>query len=137
MQYLDNATLASLMDWPGLVGALESAFIAGLEAPVRIQQEIPRSSGSDITLLTMPAHRSGHRFGIKCATVSPDNVRLDLPGVHAIYVLFDGDTGQPLATLEADRLTAWRTAAASALASRYLSREDASHLLVLGYTEVV
>src|SRR5262249_56162734 len=43
-----------------------------------------------------------------------------------------GETGEPLAMLDGRALTAWRTAAASALAARYLARADASHLLMVG-----
>lgn len=132
MQYFDQETLNALMDWSGLVDAIRDAFATEVTAPVRAQLDIPAPEGGDITLLTMPAFQAGHRFGIKCATVAPGNARRDLPGVHAIYVLFDGATGQPLAVFDADQLTAWRTAAASALASQMLSRPDASHLLILG-----
>ena len=132
MQYLDQETLSGLMDWTGLVSTLRGAFTAELMAPVRSQLDIPTPHGNGITLLTMPAFQAGHRFGIKCATVAPDNATRGLPGVHAIYILFDGTTGLPLATFEADQLTAWRTAAASALASQLLSRPESSHLLVLG-----
>jgi ornithine cyclodeaminase len=48
------------------------------------------------------------------------------------YLLMSAETGATLAVMEATRLTAWRTAAASALASRYLSRPDAARLLMVG-----
>src|SRR4029453_5194151 len=48
------------------------------------------------------------------------------------YVLMSGDTGEPLALIDGTAMTLWRTAAASALAARYLAREDASHLLMIG-----
>ena len=48
------------------------------------------------------------------------------------YVLMSGDTGETLAVMDGAALTAWRTAAASALAARYLAREDASHLVMVG-----
>jgi ornithine cyclodeaminase len=43
-----------------------------------------------------------------------------------------GDTGETLAVMDGTALTAWRTACASALAARYLAREDASHLVMVG-----
>lgn len=48
------------------------------------------------------------------------------------YFLLSGDTGEPLAVMEGRQLTAWRTAAASALAARHLARKDAEHLLMIG-----
>ena len=48
------------------------------------------------------------------------------------YLLMDGATGAPLAAIDGTRLTLWRTAAASALAARYLAREDASRMVMVG-----
>ena len=47
-------------------------------------------------------------------------------------MLQSGATGAPIATLDGTRLTVWRTAAASALAARYLARADAKSLLIVG-----
>src|SRR5690242_13378919 len=55
-----------------------------------------------------------------------------LPTVQGIVVLFDGITGTPLAILDSVRITALRTAAASAVAARYLAREHASRLFIAG-----
>jgi ornithine cyclodeaminase len=49
-----------------------------------------------------------------------------------LYLLLDGRTGEPRALIDGQRLTLWRTAAASALAATYLARADASRLLVIG-----
>ena len=62
----------------------------------------------------------------------PDNATRDKPAVFGTYLLISAETGETLAVMDATRLTAWRTAAASALASRYLSRPDASRLLMVG-----
>jgi ornithine cyclodeaminase/alanine dehydrogenase-like protein (mu-crystallin family) len=47
-------------------------------------------------------------------------------------MLLSGETGIPLAIMDGGLLTRWRTAAASALAARYLAREDASRYLIIG-----
>jgi ornithine cyclodeaminase len=52
--------------------------------------------------------------------------------VFGIYLLMSAESGETVAVMDATRLTAWRTAGASALASRFLSRPDASRLLVVG-----
>ena len=54
------------------------------------------------------------------------------PPCTGTYVLMAGATGEPLAVMDARTLTAWRTAAASALAASYLAREDAEHLVMVG-----
>jgi ornithine cyclodeaminase len=52
--------------------------------------------------------------------------------VHAVYTLFDATTGAPRAMLDGTELTLRRTAAASALAARYLAPPEASRLLMVG-----
>ena len=95
---------------------------------------IPQPSGGEAKILLMPAWtNSGERFiGHKLVNVFPDNAKLGKPSVNGSYVLMSGDTGEPLAVMDGTALTLWRTAAASALAARYLAREDASHLVMVG-----
>jgi ornithine cyclodeaminase len=52
--------------------------------------------------------------------------------VQGVFVLFDHDDGRPLAVIDGAGITAWKTAADSALGSRYLSRPDARCLLMVG-----
>ena len=82
-------------------------------------------------LLLMPSWQ-GRYVGVKIVTVHPHNARRGLPAVHATYLLSDLASGVPVALLDGDVLTARRTAAASALAARFLVRADASRLLVVG-----
>src|SRR6185312_1444014 len=87
------------------------------------------------SLLLMPAWttENGPRFvGTKILTVYPENAKRGLASTTATYFLMSGETGFPLTAIDGHELTVWRTAAASALASRYLSREDATKLLVVG-----
>ena len=65
---------------------------------------------------------AGRYLGVKTVTVFPDNAARGKPAVFGTYLLLSAETGETLAVMDATRLTAWRTAAASALASRYLSR---------------
>jgi ornithine cyclodeaminase len=125
--------LSRILDYRALVEALDEAFRADIAVPVRHHHTIPQP-GTDATLLLMPAWtQSGRRFiGCKVVTVFPDNAEAKRPSVHGQYLLMSGDTGEPLALIEGRMLTALRTACASALAARYLAREDASHLVMIG-----
>jgi ornithine cyclodeaminase len=100
------------------------------------QAQVPRRHAhplpGDATLLLMPAWRAQRQLGIKLVTVTPSNRERDLPTVHALYVLSDTDTGAPLAIIDGEVLTLRRTAAVSALASRFLSRADSRSLLLVG-----
>jgi ornithine cyclodeaminase len=84
------------------------------------------------TSLIMPAWIPGRCYGVKTINIAPGNAARGLPGLHASYLLCDGSTGRPLAVIDGDVLTQRRTAAASALAARWLARDDARHLLVVG-----
>jgi ornithine cyclodeaminase len=76
---------------------------------------------------------AGRYLGLKAVTVYPDNAAAHgQPAVLGSYILMSAETGATLAVMDATRLTAWRTAAASALASRHLSRPDAARLLMVG-----
>jgi ornithine cyclodeaminase/alanine dehydrogenase-like protein (mu-crystallin family) len=88
--------------------------------------------GVDSTLLLMPAWEESEDLGVKIVTVSPNNAKHNLPAINGIYLLFNAQTGTLAALMEGKTLTAKRTAAASALASSYLSREDSSSMLMIG-----
>ncbi len=128
MLQLDAATLRQRLPFGALVPALEAMFRSGCEVPLRHTHAIADAG----TVLLMPAWQPGRRFGVKTITIFPDNGARGLPGLHAVYLLFDASTGVPLALLDGSELTNRRTAAAAALAARFLAREDAHHLLVVG-----
>jgi ornithine cyclodeaminase len=92
--------------------------------------------GAKLTSLIMPAWLPGRYYGIKTINIAPGNAARGLPGLHASYVLFDANTGVPLALIDGDQLTTRRTAAASALGASWLARPDARHLLVVGAGQV-
>lgn len=129
---VDGEQITALTPWPALIDAIRDAFRQGGVSPVRHHHSIPGSDREDVTLLLMPAWNEEGDFGIKLATIAPSNAALKHPTLNGVYVLFSGATGIPRAILDAGALTARRTAAASALASRYLSRPNSKTLLVIG-----
>jgi ornithine cyclodeaminase len=70
--------------------------------------------------------------GVKLVTLSEFNPQRGLPFIHAAYVLFDPETQRPEALVDGTELTAIRTAAVSALATRHLANPDASRLAIFG-----
>ena len=140
MRVIGAAEVEAALDYPALVEALRTAFRSGVIAPPRHHHTIERSGDTgdppDATLLLMPAwtdETGGPRhLGIKLVTVYPDNPERGLPTVMGAYMLLDGRTGEPAALIDGPSLTARRTAAASALAARYLARPDAERLLMVG-----
>jgi ornithine cyclodeaminase len=70
--------------------------------------------------------------GVKVITVMPGNHAHGEESHQGVVVLFEQERGRPLAVLDATAVTAIRTAAASAVATRALAREDAGDLAILG-----
>ncbi|MEW7007815.1 ornithine cyclodeaminase family protein [Lentilitoribacter sp. EG35] len=132
MIILDAQATQEALAWPELVEALQKGFEAGCEMPVRHHHDFQIPGELDGTLLLMPAWIPGKYLGIKTAVVVPENGARGLPAVSANYQLIQATDGQTIALIDGAVLTNRRTAAASALASKYLSRSDASHLLVVG-----
>lgn len=99
--------------------------------PLRSIYSPPGAAGA---MAWMPAHRSGKQavFGMKLLVVVPGNPARGLDTHQGAVVLMDGTTGQLKAVLDASALTAIRTAAVSAVATRALAREDAEVLAIIG-----
>jgi ornithine cyclodeaminase len=125
------------LDDLALIDRLDALFRAGCEMPPRHHHTVAEPAGpgsADATLLLMPAWTRGaaSHIGIKLVTVFPDNGQRGLPSIYGQYLLLDGATGAALALLDGTMLTKRRTACASGLASRYLSRPESRRLLMIG-----
>ncbi len=127
LRFYSAADVARALDYRRLADALADAFARGAEVPVRHAHEL---SAQD-ALLLMPAW-SPTALGVKLVTVFPGNAARDTATVNALYVLIDRASGEPRAVIDGEELTLRRTAAASALAARYMARADAGNLLLVG-----
>jgi ornithine cyclodeaminase len=76
---------------------------------------------------------AGH--GVKVLSLYPDNPTFGRSSHSGLYLLFDGATGLPVLCMDAAVLTAIRTAASTAVASRVLARPDSQVLAILGLGE--
>jgi ornithine cyclodeaminase/alanine dehydrogenase-like protein (mu-crystallin family) len=135
MKVISAEAIDAALDPKFLADALADAFRDDIEVPVRHHHDIARPD-ADATLLLMPAW-SGREaatpyVGTKIVTIYPTNGTKSLPAVMGTYFLADGTTGAPLAAMDGARLTVWRTAAASALAARYLAKPAASRMVMVG-----
>ncbi|HLX29041.1 MAG TPA: ornithine cyclodeaminase [Casimicrobiaceae bacterium] len=82
--------------------------------------------------LVMPGYDSRVCLGVKIATIHPGNLAQGKPGTRATYVLIDADDGEPRLVCDGSALTALRTGAASAVATRRLARTNADTLAIFG-----
>ncbi len=115
------------------IEAMRAAFIAFSEGrahiPQRLSISIPEQEG--ITLV-MPGYVPPDALGLKVVSVFPRNPARGLPTLSALVVMLDPETGAPAALLDGAFLTAWRTGAASGLATDLLARPDAESLALIG-----
>lgn len=133
MLSINAETVHQALTFPKVVNALQTAFTENIQVPPRLHFDIENPKASrETTLLMMPAWQAGDVAGVKLVTVAPENSQKNLPSIQGTYLLLDVDTGSMKAMMDAPSLTAKRTAAASALASRYLSRVNSETLLVVG-----
>jgi len=137
MRVFDAGAIDAALDWPAMIDAVRAAFAGALFAPPRHHLDVARVGATTATQLIMPAWSAhapgpGSYLGTKIVGVFPDNGRFGLSSIQGAYLLQSGETGQALAALDGNALTAWRTAGTSALAASYLARPDASRLLMMG-----
>ncbi len=134
MNFIDKHTIEKHFDFNELISRLRLAFAdSSVEVPMRHHHDYPNPPESeDSTLLLMPAWDPGKDLGVKIVTVSPNNGQFQMPSIQGLYLLFDAHKGDCKSLLDAKSLTAFRTAATSALASSFLSRPDSHSLFMIG-----
>ena len=135
MLVLDQAQVEELLTMPECIELMEETLLAlargELYQPLR---SVVRPPAADGFMGLMPAHRGGQTpaFGLKVVCIFPGNPARGLDAHQGGVILFDGETGEVRAIVNASAITAIRTAAVSAVATRALAREDARTLAVLG-----
>ncbi len=133
MNIISAAQVNQILQPKILVAKLEQAFASDIQTPLRQHFDIDNpESDRETTLLVMPSWQSGSDIGVKLVTVVPDSYKYDLPSIQGVYTLMDAVKGGVKAMIDAPSLTAKRTAAASALASSFVSREDTKSMLMVG-----
>jgi len=111
--------------------ALASLARGEVHNPLRF---VVRPPGEASLLGLMPAHRGGESklWGLKTVAIFPGNSARGLDSHQGFVALFDGETGETRALLNAGAITAVRTAAVSGVATRLLARDDARTLALIG-----
>jgi alanine dehydrogenase len=132
MNLLTDTDIVKKLTWPDVLRTLEGAFKTRYQYPNAFA--MPERVGISFdtnSFLIMPCADSDGWFGVKQVSVIPDNSQRGKPSVQAWYTLFD-TTGTPVLACSATLLTKFRTSAVSAIAAKYLAKEDAKTLLVVG-----
>lgn len=132
MIILDALETRNALPYFKLIDAVEQMFATGCVMPNRQHYPVQVPGEPDATLLLMPAWQTGTYLGVKMVTVFPGNGHRALPSIAGTYLLSSGLTGELLAVIDGTELTARRTAAASALAARFLAPQQARTMLMVG-----
>ena len=130
MLVLTRTEDAQLLDLDALLDALADAHAELSAGRASLPPRVGARAEAGGILGAMPAHLPGVGLGCKLVTVFEGN--RDRPTHQALILLFDPQTGTPLALLDGTYITAMRTAATAALATRLLARPDARVLAILG-----
>ena len=132
---LNQEEVEQLLDMEGCIEAMSDALASLARGEVQVPLRFIVRPEDDASLLgLMPAHRAGEAplYSLKTVAVFPDNPKRGLDAHQGTVTLFDGETGMVRALMNASAITAIRTAAVSAVATRLLAREDARGLAILG-----
>ncbi len=132
MRVISADDLNRVLDYASLIDRLDAFFRSGNTRQEHVHYPVNVPGGVEATLIVMPCWEEGAYIGVKIVNVFPGNGARGLPTIMATYVLSSAETGETLAMFDGNTLTARRTASASALASRYLSRPDAARLVMVG-----
>ena len=131
MRIVSEAEVRRTLEPAKVIAAIEEAFRSHHQtavAPTRLQQPL----GKNGTLLLMPCYDSSYgASGLKIVTVAEQRPSGG-DRVQATYLLLDMESGQPELLIAANYFTDLRTAATSALATKYLARPGGRTLGIFG-----
>jgi ornithine cyclodeaminase len=134
MMHFDAARVRELLPIAECIASIAQAmrdFSSGhCKAPPRTV--FPLVDGSAFFAVMPGSSARPLTYGAKLVSLHPDNPKHGRPAIQGFVALFDHATGVPLALIDAAEVTALRTAAASAVATRELAPADASTLGILG-----
>ncbi len=128
--FLGKSEVLPLLDMKEVIPAVEDAFLQW----ARGKAQMPPKSYLTVDkgdFRAMPASLPG-AAGLKWVNVHPGNPSRNLPTVMAVIIYNDPATGYPLAVMDGTDITAYRTGAASAVASKYLARQNSRTLGLVG-----
>ncbi len=130
MHILTADHVHAALSYPDFIHRLDDAFAGDFTMPRRQVMLLDEAGGSLDAFAMLPAWND-EVIALKAFTYFPNNTEPHR-SLYSQIMVFDRKHGHPLALVEGTSVTCWRTAGVSALASRYLSREDSATLFLLG-----
>ena len=136
MWVISRNDLESILKMEEVIEAVEGAFADYARGrwviPSRTHFNLPEGVILSMPSFLSPGEGAGGILGAKLVSVFPGNPEKGFPLIYGLYLLYDPTTGSPLALIDGVYLTGVRTGAASAVATKYLSRSDSKALGIIG-----
>jgi 1-pyrroline-2-carboxylate reductase [NAD(P)H] len=130
MKIIGTETVEKALGYPLLVDALQEAFSKPFNQPPRQVFLLDDQPDNYDAFALLPSWNE-EIIAVKAFTYFPSNALPD-PILHSKILIFSRKNGEPLALVDGTTVTFWRTAGVSGLATRLLSREDSSTMLMVG-----
>jgi alanine dehydrogenase len=137
---LDRNAAKALIRMPDVINVVEEVFRMCEEGKGKMPPKVYLAVEHG-DFRAMPAALPG-AAGVKWVNVHPENRSRGLPSIMAVLIYSDPETGYPLAIMDATEITAYRTGATAAIASKYLARRSSHTVGVIGagyqaYTQIL
>lgn len=130
---LSASQISHLLDMPAVIDAVADAYKEKANHPATLWPMVYEQLGGEADMdIRSGVLASKHVFGNKLLAWFGENAKRGLPELNGLVNLYNSDTGEPAAVLNATALTGFRTGTAGAVASRLLANPDATTLLVVG-----
>jgi len=136
MRVIEREEVARRLTYDICIPIVRQAMIAFSRGETRqhLRSIIPLAHGHLFGIMPGALGENGV-FGAKLISVFPENFAKGRQSHQGVVVLFEPESGAPVCVVHAGEITAIRTAAASAVATEVLARQDASRMAILGYGE--
>lgn len=130
MLLLNKKDIEKSVDLNGMMDQIEDAYRIFASGEYYMPPR-PTVEHDNKTLLYMPCFTNSS-LGTKMLTIFPENASMGLPSIDGLVLMNDPKTGKPLAILDGQTVTAYRTGAVGGVAIRHLSRKDCHTVGVVG-----
>lgn len=130
MLFLSKEEIDELVDLNEMMDAMEQAYALYAEGDFFMPPR-PVTQHDNKTMIYMPCYTK-EVIGTNILSLFPDNAKLNLPSIDGVILLNDYTTGKPIALLDGQSVTAYRTGALGGVAMRHLSKKNASTVGIFG-----
>ncbi|WP_173918207.1 ornithine cyclodeaminase family protein [Halobacillus sp. Marseille-Q1614] len=130
MEYFTAEKVNELLKMDETIRSIEKFYLDDNSGDIVMPDRMHIEDGGNTSLL-MPSY-FGDYYATKLVGVAPKNTELNKPTIHGLMVLYSRQTMEPLFMCDAVPITALRTGALGGLGMKYLAKENASSLGIIG-----